>query len=524
MGSRRETGGNRKAMTAQAQSRPLRVAVAGFHIESVSFLQSEATLADFELVALRGGAIIEALRGTNTVMGGFIDVLEAQQVDILPIVHAALGAVGPASDEAVEHYSREIAEAIHKEKGSLDGVLLFLHGACWAPSYPDPERHFLAEARAALGSTKPLMVAFDYHGNLDADTLECVDACFAYRKSPHTDTGETGRRAATCLMRTFAGEIKPVWAIAKPGVLVPSIFSATSLRPLADIIEHAETMQNQSPQLIDITVMAGFSYADAHNTGFSVICVADGSKQAAQAAVDALSDEIWQARDALYRPMPVYTVDEALDHVTQRLESRGPASETGAKPYVLLEHADRMNDSTYVLAAILERGITRAAVPFLWDPEAARKASEAGAGQPVELDLGGHSSPQAGPRLRVNAKVLWSGEKEFKMTGNYMRGMPVNLGLSALLDVNGVSVSVVTYPAFGVSGDPFYIFDQKPEDFDVIVLRSKTHFRDFYEPISEEILIVDTPDHGPADLRQLNYVRLNTETVYPFTQQTASPA
>jgi len=91
-----------------------------------------------------------------------------------------------------------------------------------------------------------------------------------------------------------------------------------------------------------------------------------------------------------------------------------------------------------------------------------------------------------------------------------MRGLPVSLGLTALLEVQGMSISVTTESHTAVNGDAFYIFDQQPSDFDVIVLRSKTHFRAFYEEASEEILIVDTPDYGPADLTTLPYHFLDT--------------
>src|SRR5690606_9904710 len=150
----------------------------------------------------------------------------------------------------------------------------------------------------ALGPDKPLMVAFDYHGNLDAATLEHVNAAFAYRKSPHTDTGDTGRRAADCMVRTLKGEIRPIWAIAKPGVLVPSIFSATALRPLSDIIAQAAEYEQQSAEYLDISVMAGFSYADAHNTGFSVLCVTTDKRERAEALAQKISSEIQEQRHA----------------------------------------------------------------------------------------------------------------------------------------------------------------------------------------------------------------------------------
>ena len=489
-----------------------RVAIAGFHIESVSFLPVESTLSDFEQVALRGDRILSALRRTNTVIGCFIDICEQEQLHMLPLVHTALGAVGPAADEAVAFYAREIAEGVRAASDELDGMLLFLHGACWAASYPDPERFFLREVRAALGPDKPLMVAFDYHGNLDADTLEHVTAAFAYRKSPHTDTGDTGRRAARCMVRTLRGEIAPVWAIAKPQVLVPSIFSATALHPLADIIEEGHRIEAASDRFTDISVMAGFSYADAHNTGFSVLCVNDDDRVQAQALCDRLAARIWNERQALYQPLPVYQVDQAIDHVLERLR-RKPGT---GKPYVLLEHADRMNDSTYLLAALLARGVQRVAVPYLWDSAAAQQAFEAGVGRSLRLRLGGHSSAKAGPTLDVTARVLWAGPKQYRVSGAYMQGMPVDLGISALLDIQGICVSVVSTFAFAVDGDAFTQFGLRPEDFDIIVLRSKTHFRAFYEPLAEDILIVDTPDHGIADLTQLPYRHVDTARCFPF--------
>jgi microcystin degradation protein MlrC len=40
---------------------------------------------------------------------------------------------------------------------------------------------------------------------------------------------------------------------------------------------------------------------------------------------------------------------------------------------------------------------------------------------------------------------------------------------------------------------------------DIVLLRSKTHFRAVFEPLAAAIVIVDTPDWGPADLTLLPY-------------------
>ncbi|MGE0797115.1 MAG: M81 family metallopeptidase [Lautropia sp.] len=492
------------------QSRRARVALAGFQLESVSFLPLSCELADFERAALRGEAILTALRGTNTAPGGIIEVCEREGLEIFPVLQTSCGAAGPGTDEAIATLTREIVDAIAAERDRLDGVLLFLHGACWSPGYLDPERHVIDEVRRVLGPDKPLMVALDYHGNLDARTLAGADGAFGYRKSPHTDAGETGRRTADCMVRTLRGEIRPRIHLKKPGVLVPSIFSATDLKPLSDLIAEAARMQATSPAYVDFTIMAGFSYTDAPNTGFSVLATADHGHPEVAAQVQQLSDRIHGQRHALYRPLPVYTVDQALDRVRAIPPVPG-------RPLILLEHADRVNDSTYVLAGLLERGLRRATVPLLWDAEAARIAARAGAGQTVRMRLGAHSSDRAGPRLDVEATVLEVGERHFLNTGSYMQGLRVDLGLTALVEIAGIQVSITSESHTAVNGDPFYLFGRKPEDFEIIVLRSKTHFRHFYEPIASEILIVDTPDHGPADLTTLPFRHLDTGAAYPFT-------
>jgi microcystin degradation protein MlrC len=49
------------------------------------------------------------------------------------------------------------------------------------------------------------------------------------------------------------------------------------------------------------------------------------------------------------------------------------------------------------------------------------------------------------------------------------------------------------------------------------VLRSKTHFRAVYEELARDILVVDTPDWGPADLTTLPFSRVRPG-VFPITE------
>lgn len=493
----------------------MRIAIAGLSLESVSFLPTPTTRADFARTETAGPAMLPRFRGTNTVMGGFIRVLEAEGAAIVPILHAEGGAAGPATDDAFTHYidriCAELAAAHTGDAGPLDGVLLHPHGAMTTTTRLDPDREFVERVRGVVGRATKLVVALDYHGNIDESWLPLVDALFGYHYSPHIDTGTTGERAATCLVRTLRGEIRPVVALAKPGVMVPSIFSATDISPLSDIVRDSVEMPAHTPGLLDVSIFAGFSYADVPNCGFSAVAVTDGDAKLAKATAKLFSARISGQREALMHRDAVLSVEQGLDRAVA-------LARTAAKPVVLLEHADRMNDSTYVLREAVRRGLTGVAIPFLCDPIAAAAAMAAGVGATVTLDVGSASSPRAGGPVRITGRVLYAQPTEFTRTGPVARGSRMDLGPTAVIDAAGIVISLTTHQTTAIDRAPFEQFGLRPEDFAIIVLRSKTHFRAVYEPLAETILIVDTPDWGPADLTTLPFRQVPVESVYPFSE------
>lgn len=488
----------------------MRIALAGFNLESVSFLPGETTIADFQHYESRGERLIERFTGTNTVVGGFIDICVDAGFDMLPIVMTEAGARGSAADSAFDHYAAMIVDALRAEGGRLDGVLLHLHGALTTPTRTDPDGDIVAMVREAIGPGVPLMLALDYHANLDAQSIAPANATFGYHYSPHVDMGETGRRAGRCLVRTLRGEVRPVTALAKPGLMVPSILSATTLDPLADFVARSLALPQDNPAIIDASVFAGFSYADVPNCGFSVVVVTDGNAELAQSTADSLSNDIHAARVDLYKPGFAMPLHEGLDHAIARAAGAD-------KPVVVLEHADRMNDSTHVLGELLHRKTPKVAVPYLYDAESARAACAAGAGAVVRLGLGGKSGPRSGGPVAVDAHVIWAGPKTYIGTGPMRKNSFIDLGLAAHLRVGGMDIIVTETPVTCIDQDPFTEFGLDPNDFDIVVLRSKTHFRAVWEILAAEIVIVDTPDWGPADLLTLPYQNVPRD-IYPFNE------
>jgi microcystin degradation protein MlrC len=487
-----------------------RIVIAGFLQESVTFIDEMTTLDQFQLVEAAGSALIDKYRGTNTGIGGIIDRCERENADIVPIFYTFGGAAGPTSDEAYDHYIARLLEGL-RAAGNLDGVLLDLHGAMATPTRLDADRETLERVRALVGPDVPVMVALDYHANLDQASIAAADAVFGYHYSPHTDMGPTGERAADCLFRKLRGEIEPVCVLVKPAVMVPSIFSATGMEPLKSIVARSIAKSRQAAGYLDISVFAGFSYADVPNCGFSVVVVADGDRVLAHEIAKRFSDDIRAMRDALNHRELVYSVDGGIDRAKRVVAA-------GRRPVVLLEHADRMHDSTYVLREVLRQQLPRTVVPYVWDPRAAAAAVAAGKGATVKLSVGGHSSDRAGGPVLLEGKVTHAGRVTYRATGPYFTGRTVELGETAVIDTGSVVVSLTSVPSTAVDDDCLTQFGQTLDQYDYVVLRSKTHFRAFFELVSAEILIVDTPDWGPADLKSLPYRHVPVDRVYPFAE------
>jgi microcystin degradation protein MlrC len=293
--------------------------------------------------------------------------------------------------------------------------------------------------------------------------------------------------------------------------MVPSIFSATGLEPLRSIVARSIAESERSASYLDVSVFAGFSYADVPNCGFSVVVVADRDRATASAIAKRFSADIVSEREALNHKELVYSVENGIAH------AKGLVA-TGRRPVVLLEHADRMNDSTYLLREVLQQQLSRTVVPYVWDPKAAAAAVAAGLGATVRLSVGGHSSDRAGGPVLVEGRVIHAGRITYRATGPYFTGRLVELGDTAVIDTGSVVVSITSVASTAVDDDCLTQFGQSLDQFDVIVLRSKTHFRAFFEGVSADILIVDTPDWGPADLTSLPYRHVPVDRIYPFAE------
>ena len=175
-----------------------------------------------------------------------------------------------------------------------------------------------------------------------------------------------------------------------------------------------------------------------------------------------------------------------------------------------------MNDSTWVLQELVSRGAPSVIVPLLYDEITVKLAINAGAGSQIFTAVGGRSSLQAGVPVTLRAEILFAGPKSYVTSGKMRQGQHVDLGDCAVLRAGGIVLILTSVNITAIDTDPITAFGFNPEDFDIILLRSKTHFRAAYTPLASDIIIADTPDWGPADLNRLTY-RNTRPGVFPIS-------
>ena len=84
-------------------------------------------------------------------------------------------------------------------------------------------------------------------------------------------------------------------------------------------------------------------------------------------------------------------------------------------------------------------------------------------------------------------------------------GNPANLGLSALIDIQGVRVIVVTRKMQALDQAIIRHFGIEPSSCPILALKSSVHFRAGFGPISSHILVAEAPGPVVADPATLNF-------------------
>jgi microcystin degradation protein MlrC len=472
---------------------PSRIAIARLWHEGNSFTPVLTRLADFQRREWRkGDEVAEFYAGTRTEIGAAVDFFSANRA-LTPIYLrcAAAGPGGAVEEDDLQAIIAEIVDGIRNSR--CDALYLSLHGALIGSRTLLADLALLKAAHTALGA-RPLAVSFDLHANLDPAIAQLADIVIGYKTHPHVDMYETGRKALDLLSRELRGEIKPVVAIAKAGVILPSFNMRTAAGPMAEI--EALAANHATGIILDVTPFGGFAYGDSPAAGASVAVTVDGERQTATVLAQGLAKEMQRRRSRFAVQLP--TPEQALGALVRT-----------QKPAAILEPSDNplsggVGDTTGLFRALLDSG-RKAVFAFFWDPELVARCEPLAR---MRVELGGRLSPTWGPPVPLDVEVERVTDGWFRNAGPMEHGLDVNLGRTAVLKAGNLRVIVTT--ACLAPNDPQY-FRLHAIDLaatDLLCAKAKNHFRAAFDAVFDPIVEVDTPGPAAANLAALPFKNL----------------
>ncbi|MBO0737315.1 MAG: M81 family metallopeptidase, partial [Alphaproteobacteria bacterium] len=316
---------------------------------------------------------------------------------------------------------------------------------------------------------------------------ENANALIAYRTYPHIDYYERAWQGARLLERAMEGEICPKTVIARRPMIYGLDHGRTQRGPMAELIARGEALENSGEALV-VSVCAGFSRANIPDVGPSVSVTFDGDTRRAQAIAEEFMDYAWETRD--FTTVKLLSVAEAV-----ALARRG---RPGEKPLVVADYTDNpggggYGDATAFLKGLVEAGVESVAFHAICDPGAVKEGMRAGVGTAMMLTLGGKTDPSlGGGPLSLRGEVVCLTNGRFTAYGPMGGGIERDYGPSMVFRSGGIDIIVITNNGQAVDLAQFTSLGIDPTRYGTIAVKSMQHFRAAFEPISREVVLVDT--------------------------------
>ena len=484
---------------------PFTVLTAEFMHESNTFSRFRTDLPQFQVdTLLHGDDAIHARRNANTELAGFMDVAEPAGWTVVHAISAHAVPGGRVTKGAYDHIAGVILETARTNRDRLDGVLLGLHGSMVPDFCDDGEGYLLGLLRAELGADIPIAATLDLHAMVSGDMVRHAQVFVSYKTYPHVDMREIGAHAARILDRAMKGEIAPRTVRAHVPMLDEANSGRTDIPETLALYDRARAAEAEG--LLAVSVNSGFTGADVSCVGPTALATYDsrdpGAEAAARRVTEELADRIWQGRTK--KRNVFIEVDEAAAEAL---------AWQGDRPLVIADYADNpgagsYGDSTALLKGLLDAGVKGAVFAPMVDAAAAAELHRHREGETVTVTVGGKGDPDfGGGPLTVTGTIQKLSDGAYVGDGPIQGGLAHSFGPTAVIDVAGIEVLVVSEAQQMVDLQQLRAFGIEPTARRVLVLKSMQHFRAAFEPIAGKVIVCDAGALATPRAERRPYVR-----------------
>jgi microcystin degradation protein MlrC len=457
--------------------------------------------------SLSGPVAIKEAEGTNTSLGGFIEVARKAGAEFTVPMAASAHPSGLVTKAAYEQMTTAIVDEIKK---GCDAVLLALHGAMVAEHYDDGEGELLNRIRK-IAPDVPIAVALDFHTQMTDAMVNGATIMTGYRTYPHIDMADTARRAGRTLMRTLAGEVEPKMVWGNRPIMSSSLVHTPSREPMKTLMGMANQAEDTG-EVLNASVFGGFPQADIPHLALSSVIVCDKRTAEGEILLNRILDTAWEKREGfLFHPEPLSV-------------QVGRAKGYTDYPVVMADHGDNTasggtQDVMSVIEEAMKQELEDACAGPICDPACVEQMIKAGVGAEVTLELGGKIDMPAmglkGKPLKVTGKVKAITDGQFTVTGPMATGTTVRMGRTAVLDTGKMQIVVSEKRAEPYDLGVFTHCGIDPRRKKYVLIKSRQHFRAGFEPIAKHIVMCDGDGCTASDLKLFKYERVK-RPLYPF--------
>jgi len=442
----------------------------------------------------RGQQMLNEVRGINLPVTGAIERLQALGHEIVPLLWCSATPSAHVSEEAFERISAMMLETL-QDSPSIDGVLLDLHGAMVCAHVADGDGELLRRVRAVVGESIPVVACLDLHANISDQMVAEASVLETYRTYPHVDMSDTGARAADLLDLLLKKGLArfPVSATRRTDFLIPPVWGCTLVDPAKSIYQHLRRQINE--EVPGISLACGFPLSDVPEAGPALVTYGFDETSVNEAA-DSLLAQI-ESRESEFDGR-LYSTEEAVSEAIK-------LSANASRPVILADSQDNPGgggpgDTTEILRELVLQKAQKALVGVISDPQAAQSAHEAGTGAQINISLGGKSGYPGSEPFTAEFRVLGLSSGRFSATGVMLAGADMDLGPTALLEIDGVRVVVASKAIQTLDQSMFRHLDIEPSAQEIIAVKSSVHFRDDFQDICTAVLPVISPGPVIVDL------------------------
>ena len=469
----------------------MKLFIAGLSTETNSFSPMPTGLLSFQEGSIHhGDATQDALQYWTGPLHVWRARAEALGWDVVESLSAHAQPAGPTVKAVYEGFRDEIVDDLNAA-GGADVMLLALHGAMMADGYADCEGDLIAACRA-IAPDAVIGGLLDPHCHLTQLMLDRASLLVAFKEYPHIDIQDRADDLFRLCTDAAEGRTKPVmrdWDC-RMVLAMPTLSG-----PMREFVDQMSAREGQDG-ILSLSIAHGFPWGDHPRVGTRVLAICNDDANQAAAVAQELGQSLFDLRHEINADLP--DIKHALD--------LAEAAPTG--PVVLADMSDNAgggapSDATFLLQAMIERGMTSVATGLFYDPGAVRICREAGEGATLPLRIGGKHGPMSGAPLDLTVTVRKCASGLTQRFG----ALPAPMGEVVWIEADGIDIVLND-----VRTQTFHpeAFEQLGIDLSkrrYVCVKSSNHYQAGFNPIAAKVIPIATPGAITPDFANIPYTQ-----------------